>query len=480
MENDEEPQPPSEQDVNMSDDETKANDRYSGCAPSSAPAAAAAVGGGAVDDPVQLVVQEVMTALALGCNSNSQPHTDSAYRSVTRAIRRFGYLRHNLTFNGLQTLVVTTLLADSSPRHSTPGTTTGTATGTATGTTRSSRLTSAPAVVAALTTTASLNLLDKLELHLKNSLSTLNTDSTAAPTETGTRTNTSTGDSTAATGVDGTVDDQQMQGDTADAPPLKKPPVKLETVESWVNAVAYQSLLVLTKLIDKKLYSKAVELSDSIVGYVESLPRKLLDDNIAAKLFFFHSRSYELNGNLKDVRPTMLAAYRFACMHHDSTKQAVALNCLLRNYILYRHYHLAIKMVSKAVLPEDLRNNSQTARFLYYLGRLQAVQQDYSDAHASLTEAIGKAPVAAPPPIPLPTLNPAATGKSKDTTGAAKENKDKNDKTATGTDSKKTGTDSKKTGTDSKKTGTDSKKTGTDSKKTGTDSKKTGTDSKKT
>lgn len=54
-------------------------------------------------------------------------------------------------------------------------------------------------------------------------------------------------------------------------------------------------------------------------------------------------------------------------------------------------YDQADKLVSKSTFPEQA-NNNEWARFLYYLGRIKAIQLDYSDAHKNLLQAIRKAP----------------------------------------------------------------------------------------
>lgn len=51
----------------------------------------------------------------------------------------------------------------------------------------------------------------------------------------------------------------------------------------------------------------------------------------------------------------------------------------------------ADKLVSKSNFPEQA-NNNEWARYLYYLGRIKAIQLDYSDAHQRLLQAIRKAP----------------------------------------------------------------------------------------
>jgi len=67
------------------------------------------------------------------------------------------------------------------------------------------------------------------------------------------------------------------------------------------------------------------------------------------------------------------------------------LNLLLRNYLHFNLYDQADKLVSKSTFPESASNN-EWARFLYYLGRIKAIQLDYTEAHKNLMQAIRKAP----------------------------------------------------------------------------------------
>jgi len=48
-------------------------------------------------------------------------------------------------------------------------------------------------------------------------------------------------------------------------------------------------------------------------------------------------------------------------------------------------------LVNKATFPESASNN-EWARFLYYLGRIKAIQLDYSEAHKHLVQSLRKAP----------------------------------------------------------------------------------------
>jgi len=91
------------------------------------------------------------------------------------------------------------------------------------------------------------------------------------------------------------------------------------------------------------------------------------------------------------VRSTLLAAHRTACLRHDEVGQAVLLNELLRNYLEYNLFDQADKLREKTTFPEQSSNN-QWARYRYYLGKIKAIQLDYSVAFKHLEDALRKAP----------------------------------------------------------------------------------------
>ena len=87
----------------------------------------------------------------------------------------------------------------------------------------------------------------------------------------------------------------------------------------------------------------------------------------------------------------MLAALRTATLRYDTDTQGTLLTLLLRNFIHYKLYDQADKLVSRTTFPESIGNNL-FARYLYYLGRIRALQLDYSAANQHLLTAIRKAP----------------------------------------------------------------------------------------
>jgi len=134
----------------------------------------------------------------------------------------------------------------------------------------------------------------------------------------------------------------------------------------------------------------AVRLVDALVAHLSSLNRRTLDA-LTARAFFFYARVHELAGSHAGIRSQLLVAYRSATLRRDVATQATVLNALLRNYISFRLYDQADKLLSRAPFPET-RSNNQLARHLYYVARVKAVQLDYSESLTCLQQAARKAP----------------------------------------------------------------------------------------
>lgn len=78
-------------------------------------------------------------------------------------------------------------------------------------------------------------------------------------------------------------------------------------------------------------------------------------------------------------------------MRNDYEGTAVLINLLLRSYLQFNLYDQALKLVSKSTFPTQASNN-EWARYLFYNGRIKAIQLEYSEAHKNLVQAIRKAP----------------------------------------------------------------------------------------
>merc|ERR1711970_453621 len=150
------------------------------------------------------------------------------------------------------------------------------------------------------------------------------------------------------------------------------------------------NLLVLIHLIDGSKGKEALECATQIVTKLQNQNRRTLD-LISAKCFFYYMRAHEMVGQLADSRSMLHSRLRTATLRNDFEGQAVLVNCLLRNYLHYNLYNQADKLVLKSTFPEQASNN-EWARYYYYLGRIKAMQLDYSEAHKHLLQSARKAP----------------------------------------------------------------------------------------
>lgn len=155
----------------------------------------------------------------------------------------------------------------------------------------------------------------------------------------------------------------------------------------------YLHLLLLVHLLDLSRLDQAVKVSDSLITKLVNYNRRTLD-LLGAKCYFYHMRAYELTNSLEALKNLLHQRLRTATLKNDYEGQAVLINCLLRVYLHYNHYDQASKLVSKTTFPEAASIN-EWARYLYYLGRIRAIQLDYSEAHKSLIQALRKAPQSA-------------------------------------------------------------------------------------
>lgn len=164
----------------------------------------------------------------------------------------------------------------------------------------------------------------------------------------------------------------------------KQPAITLPEVDVYLH------LLVLLFAIDKRKYKQALDLAEKIMDKIVSQNRRSLDI-IAAKCYFYYGRVYELNNKLDQIRFFLHSRLRTSILHNDYEGTAVLINVLLRSYLLYNLYDQALKLVTKSTFPAQASNN-EWARYLFYYGRIKAIQLEYSEAHKNLILALRKAP----------------------------------------------------------------------------------------
>ncbi|VDM97059.1 unnamed protein product [Thelazia callipaeda] len=152
----------------------------------------------------------------------------------------------------------------------------------------------------------------------------------------------------------------------------------------------YIHLLVLLHLVDQKRIEEAEKCVEGLIMRIDHHEKRTLD-SIAAKAFFYLCLIYETKNKLYQLRAYLNGRLRTATVRKQYDSQAVLIVCLLRAYLLEKHYDAAAMLVSKVTFPEAASNND-LARFLYYQGRIKAMQLDYTAAAGYFMQAIRKAP----------------------------------------------------------------------------------------
>ena len=189
--------------------------------------------------------------------------------------------------------------------------------------------------------------------------------------------------------------DTEMDGSEAKT---AKNGTKKENKEIIPEIDIFLGILIQVFLFDSKKFEQGAEFSKYLSDRIQTLNRRTLD-SLSAKVYFYYSLFCEHIAPLPpspespivSIRPTLLAALRTAVLRKDIDTQASVIVLLLRNYLLTSHISQADLLVSHTQFPENAVNN-QVARFLYYLGRIRAIQLRYTEAHEHLTAATRKAP----------------------------------------------------------------------------------------
>ena len=163
----------------------------------------------------------------------------------------------------------------------------------------------------------------------------------------------------------------------------------------------YLGILVQVYLLDTKAMDAGATFSTDLVQKIHKLNRRTLDC-LSARVYFYYSFFHEQLAPLPpspispvvQIRQQLLAALRTAVLRKDTDTQATVTTLLLRNYLSTSHISQADLLVSHTQFPAAASNN-QIARYLYYLGRIRAIQLSYTEAHGHLTGATRKSPTSA-------------------------------------------------------------------------------------
>ncbi|WWC89523.1 uncharacterized protein L201_004447 [Kwoniella dendrophila CBS 6074] len=190
-----------------------------------------------------------------------------------------------------------------------------------------------------------------------------------------------------------TTDDASKDKEaTTQSQPKKKfsPPLDSSGNELIPEGVMYLRLLLILLNLDAGNTVEAGEFALETSEIISSLNRRTMDQ-IAAKVWFYLARSYELQGRLTELQPSFLAIRQTASLRKDETLEVTVINLLLRSYLASQQYDQADKLIAKSTFL-GAANQAQTVRWLFYAGRLRAIQLNYAQARNYLQTAIRRAP----------------------------------------------------------------------------------------
>ncbi|WRT66189.1 uncharacterized protein IL334_003142 [Kwoniella shivajii] len=156
------------------------------------------------------------------------------------------------------------------------------------------------------------------------------------------------------------------------------------------EGIMYLRLLLILSNLDAGKVVEAGEFALESTEIISSLNRRTMDQ-IAAKIWFYLARSYEIQGRLSELQSSFLAIRQTASLRKDETLEVTVINLLLRSYLASQQYDQADKLIAKTTFL-GAANQAQTVRWLFYAGRLRAIQLNYGQARSYLQTAIRRAP----------------------------------------------------------------------------------------
>ncbi|KAI5292504.1 26S proteasome non-ATPase regulatory subunit [Ascosphaera acerosa] len=211
----------------------------------------------------------------------------------------------------------------------------------------------------------------------------------------------------AATATSSANADDAMEVDGQAAPassvttPITKPPQQQQPPAhaSLPEIDFFVGVLLQVFFHDTHDFRAGAALSDQLVEQLRAVNRRSMDV-LAARVYFYYAIFYEKlapqppspAAALLSIRQPLLAALRSAVLRRDHETQATVTNVLLRSYLQTTRIHQADLFVAHSAFPLEQASNTQVARYLYYLGRIRAVQLRYTEAHEHLLGATRKAP----------------------------------------------------------------------------------------
>ena len=149
-------------------------------------------------------------------------------------------------------------------------------------------------------------------------------------------------------------------------------------------------LILLTKLIDYKKLREALLGVQNLIKFFIS-KESLTTNTLKAKAYYYLSLITEKLNIQDEIIDELLQAYRTACIEMDYISQVTLINCIIRYYLNNKNVEMARSFISKTKYMENI-SSYEDARYLFYIGKIEAIQMNYSDSYTHLSSSFRKAP----------------------------------------------------------------------------------------
>ena len=149
-------------------------------------------------------------------------------------------------------------------------------------------------------------------------------------------------------------------------------------------------MILLTKVIDNRNYRDALDAVKNLITFFKT-NESLTTNTLKAKAYYYLALVTEKLNNQDEIINELQQAYRTACIEMDQISQVTLINCIIRYYLNNKNIEMARSFISKTKFIENI-SSYEDARYLFYIGKIEAIQMNYSDSYTHLSSSFRKAP----------------------------------------------------------------------------------------
>ena len=164
----------------------------------------------------------------------------------------------------------------------------------------------------------------------------------------------------------------------------------LEKLQQSIEIYGFIFMILLTKLIDHRNYRAALDAVKNLITFFKT-NESLTINTLRAKAYYYLALITEKLNNQDEIINELQQAYRTACIEMDQISQVTLINCIIRYYLNNKNVEMARSFISKTKFTENV-SSYEDARYLFYIGKIEAIQMNYSDSYTHLSSSFRKAP----------------------------------------------------------------------------------------